>query len=716
VTNSSEVVHLRAAGTSLLLESGAEVLPVVRHWGADLGPLDDVALSDICLAALPGRGDSPFDTADQVSVLPEHRLAWNGRPGLQGSREGRSWSVAWRRTSQRVVREDDGTQVLVVRADDAAAQLGLEIRIGLTPQGVVTADAELVNEGPDAFCLGRLQLALPVPDRAVELLDFTGRHTLERVPQRGPFRLGIHAREARGGRPGLDSAYLLVAGTGGFGFRTGEVWGVHVGWSGNQQLYAERTPNGASLLGGGELLEHGEVRLEPGASYRSAPVVAVHAVGLDGLSARLHAWMRSRPGHPRQPRPVILNTWEAVYFDHDLDRLTALADRGAEIGAERFVLDDGWFGGRRDDTSSLGDWTVSEDVWPDGLGPLVDHVHSLGMEFGLWVEPEMVNLDSDLARQHPEWVFSAGGRTGPAARQQHVLDLAHPEAYTYVRDRLVDLLQTYQIAFLKWDHNRPLHDAGHTPAGTPGVHEHTLAVYRLMDELRARFPGLEIESCAGGGGRIDLGVLQRTDRVWASDCIDPLERQSIQRWTRLLIPPELVGTHVGAPTAHTTGRTHGLDFRAEAAIWGHMGVEWDVSGISPEDAGRLKAWITFHKEHRDLLHTGTVVNADHPADHVWVHGIVAQDRSSALYSVAAMSRGPVSPLGRLRLPGLDPERRYAVTVPTPGVTDTSGRHQWPIWARDGVTMTGLALGEAGVQMVPLDPERSHLIEVAPASD
>jgi alpha-galactosidase len=219
--------------------------------------------------------------------------------------------------------------------------------------------------------------------------------------------------------------------------------------------------------------------------------------------------------------------WEAVYFDHDLDRLTELARRAAAVGAERYVLDDGWFGSRREETRGLGDWTVSPEVWPDGLAPLADRVHDLGMQFGLWFEPEMVNPDSDLYRAHPEWVLGAA-RLPPSWRHQQVLNLAHPDAYAYILERLDALLTEYDIAYLKWDHNRDVVDAP--------VHAQTLAVYRLLDELRARHPGVEIESCSSGGARVDLGILARIDRVWGSDSNDALERQHIQRWTALLLP------------------------------------------------------------------------------------------------------------------------------------------------------------------------------------
>lgn len=403
-----------------------------------------------------------------------------------------------------------------------------------------------ITRHPDAdpapYDLAQVTALLPLPRRAGEILDFTGKWSRERSPQRRPLAHGTHARDVRRGKPGLDSPYLVAVGVPGFGFREGEVWGVHVAWSGDQRYLVEQLPEGAgvhaAVLGGGELLRAGEVRLAPGDTHRT-PVChyAWSGAGLDGLAGRFHTLLRDRPGHPRRPRPVILNSWEAVYFDHDPERLLRLADRAAEVGVERFVLDDGWFRGRRSDRAGLGDWTVDREVWPDGLTPLADHVRSLGMEFGLWVEPEMVNLGSDLARRHPEWVLAPARGAGPAARQQHVLDLSHPGVVDHLLGALDALVTEYGIAYLKWDHNREVHEAVNGPADRPAARAQVEALYGLLDTLRQRHPALEIESCASGGGRVDLGILARTDRVWASDCNDPVERQSIQRWTGQLLPP-----------------------------------------------------------------------------------------------------------------------------------------------------------------------------------
>ncbi|GIG92347.1 alpha-galactosidase [Plantactinospora endophytica] len=706
------LVHLRRAGVSLLLDGTDPGIPAVLHWGADLGPLTGPELADLGAALRrPARPGTPEGRA--VGILPEHTYAWFGRPGLSGHRAGRDWSPRFRRTDLRVRDgQDDTGATIVVTATDDAARLDLVLELELDPAGLLRLRAELANP-PDAdpYQLDGLVLGLPVPPQADELLDLTGRWCRERAPQRTPFTVGTRSRESRRGKPGLDASLLMVAGTAGFGFRSGDVWGVHLGWSGNHRIYAERTPDGEAVLGAGELLLPGEITLAPGERYRTPWLYASYGHGLDELSGRFHAHLRRTAEPERRARPVVVNTWEAVYFDHDLDRLTALADAAARVGAERFVLDDGWFLGRRNDQAGLGDWYVDPAVWPDGLHPLVAHVRGLGLEFGLWVEPEMVNPDSELARTHPEWILATGDRMPRQARWQQVLDLTHPEAYAHVLGRLDALVREYEIAYLKWDHNRDLLDAGHQPSGRPGVHGQTLATYRLLDTLRERHPGLQIESCSSGGGRVDLGILERTDRIWGSDCIDALERQSIQRWTQLLLPPELIGSHVGSARAHTTGRTHDLGFRAGTAFFGSFGIEWDITAASAEEERELTWWVALYKRHRTLVHGGTVVRVDHPDPALWVHGVVAPDRSEAIMAIVATATGtPVNP-GPVRLAGLDPDRRYLVRVVAPENADRILPAP-PAWTTDpGVRLTGRALAHAGLQAPPLRPEQLLLVHL-----
>ena len=568
----------------------------------------------------------------------------------------------------------------------------------------------LTNTAAQPYLVEELSVLVPVPDRVSEQLDCTGRHTHERVPQRREIASGVWLREGRGGRPGFESPTLLVAGTAGFGFRQGEVWAVHVGWSGNARYLLERRPSGFTVLGAGELLLPGEVVLLQSDTYATPWVYLVSSRdGLDGLSRQLHTFQRSLPAHPNSPRPVTLNTWEAVYFDHDLGTLESLAERAAAIGAERFVLDDGWFGSRRDPKAGLGDWVVSADAWPRGLHPLVAKVQTLGMQFGIWFEPEMVNPDSELYRHHPDWILSTGGRVPMTQRHQFVLDLSRDDVRDHLLGQLDAVLSEYPIDYVKWDHNRDLVDAGGArAAGAAVVHAHTLGYYSLLDELRRRHPGVEWESCASGGARIDLGVIERVQRFWTSDLTDPLGRQLLQRWTQLLIAPEYLGAHVCAPVNHTTGRTTSLDFRAATAFFLAMGVEWDLTRASAAELDRLGRWIALHKQHRPLLHRGESVRVDLAEPLVLIHGVVAADRSAAIFAYVQLDDLVTAPPPFL-LAGLDPRRRYQVTRVHPDPGDGA-------WRADGLELSGQVLHAVGLPAPPRRPMSADIVHLRAYAD
>ncbi len=715
--------YLHADGVGLIVEQRAGRLPGVLHWGADPRP-DPDDLAAIASAVRPALTSDTLDAEPQVSVVPEASAGWFGTPGLRGNRAGASFSP------QFIVREapDDPPDpaaaggTLRWRAADDAAGLALVLELRLTPEGLLLARAELTNTGPTPYRLDGLDLALPVPDVATELLDHTGRHLLERQPQRSPFVRGIHLRESRRARI-HDGTMLLAAGTARFGDRHGEVWGIHVGWSGNTRLAAECVqPGGVRLLSGGELLESGEIDLAPGDTYVTPWLWGSYGGhGLDELSGRFHRHLRARPEHPHSPRKVLLNVWEAVYFNHDLHRLKAIADAAAAVGVERFVLDDGWFHGRRRADAGLGDWWVDPEVWPDGLHPLVDHVRGLGMEFGLWFEPEMVNPDSDLARAHPDWILQPGdGRLPAPSRDQQVLDLAHPQAYATIRDAIDAILTAYDIGYVKWDHNRDLSEAGSLRTGRASVHEQTLAAYRLIDELRAAHPGVEFESCAGGGGRPDLGIMTRAERLWTSDTIDALERLTIQRGTELILPPEMLGAHIGAARSHTTSRTHDLSFRAASAVFHHLGLELDLTTLNAAELAELAGWIALYKDCRELFHTGTVVHAELPdgpdrEPAVFIRGVVAPDGREAVFAVHQVRAGLAVPPGRARIPGLDPGVRYRVELLAPGDRVAPSKPVTSPWWQDGVTLGGATLATVGLLLPPQHPEHTVLIRFRESS-
>lgn len=717
-------VHLRAAGVSLVIDLEAAV-PRVLHWGADLGddPETDAALR---LTSTPAILNNAPDVPRAFTVWPTEHDGWSGTPAQSGHAAGTATTPRPRLADAQVEWDASGGGRIRIRLHDEVTGLDADADYALDRFGVLTVSLSVerpagVDDGA-RYDLDGLRALLPVPARATDLLDFTGKWVRERSPQRGPLREGSHVRRARRGKPGHDSPFLLALGTAGFGFGHGEVWATHLAYSGDGEYLAERLPESAgalrSVLGAGELLRAGEVRLAPGERYDAPPVVFVYAAaGLDEVSHRLHQRLRARATHPSAPRPLTLNTWEAVYFDHDLPRLAALVERAVEVGVERLVLDDGWFRHRRSDRAGLGDWYIDEGVWPDGLSPLVDLVRGAGMQFGLWFEPEMINPDSDLARAHPDWILGPSQGAGVTARNQQVLDIARPEAWDYLLERVSSIVAAYDIDYLKWDHNRDLLEAvARRPDGDrPAVRAQTLALYRLIDELRRRHPGLEIETCSGGGGRVDLGILERTDRIWASDCNDPVERSRIERWTRTIVPPELIGSHLGDARSHTTSRVTDLSFRLITALTAHAGIEADLTTADAAQLAAITAWAELYREVRPLVHAGRVVNADLPDEQTQLSGIVAQDGSRALYTWSRLASSAEGQSGRIPLPGLDPRSRYTIRVRAELGEATRREVADPIWvaAATGaeLELPGSVLATAGLPLPALDPQQAMLFDV-----
>jgi alpha-galactosidase len=702
------MIYPSGAGTRLVLDADTEPdrLPIVRWVAADeYQPTDD----DIDVL---GRHRG-------APLLLEHSRGSFLRPGLRGHRiadaaaddardiAGRSWSTAF---VPAAIEEAAGVLTIDARDDDAGLQLRTEVEA--LAGGALRIRHVLTNVGAQPYVLDGLEVSVPVPEEYSELLDFTGRHERERTPQRHAMVDGLWLRESRGGRPGLDSPTMLIAGTQGFGFGHGAVLAVAVATSGNSVLAAQRSTAAGPMLGGGELLLPGEVVLRTGDSYLSPWLfVVAGAAGLDSIAAPLHIWQRSLPAHPAE-QPVTLNVWEAVYFDHDLARLTALVDLAARVGVERFVLDDGWFRGRRHDRAGLGDWEIDPEVWPDGLTPLIAAVRGAGMQFGLWFEPEMVNPDSELYRAHPDWILAASERIPLLQRNQLVLDLTNEDAYAYVLERLDALLTDNAIDYVKWDHNRELLEPGGSDHGhAPAAHAQTAAFYRLVDELRTRHPRVEFESCASGGGRIDLGVVERVQRFWTSDMTDALSRQAIQQWTVQLAAPEYLGAHISAPTSHQTGRTLDVDFRAATALFGSFGIEWDLTEAGPEDLERLAEWVDIYKQWRPLLHTGRVVRLDVTDPAVLAHGVVAVDRRSALIAHVQLDESTHNRGVALRVPGLEPARKYEASwlrPPAAGRVSRSPRLD-PSGPTGGVPVTGRQLAELGLWIPRRRPEQVLLI-------
>ena len=697
------MIHLRSHSVSVVIDYSSGV-PAIVHWG---GPLDDDRIDGALFDGPVLHG--ALDVVAALSVVPEHGSGYVARPGLEGSRvDGSDWSPRFTGAGEPAVNADRTRATF--ECVDVPAALQLHVELSLEPSGVLTTRATLTNIGNNEYRLGALRVTLPLPGHAVETMTMAGRWALEWQPVRDAWPSGTIAVENRGGRTSHDRPPIGFAGSSGFSEQNGEVWGVHLAWSGNTAVHFDAPSDGRRSTQCEELLSPGEIVLSPGASYTTPRVCAAYSgAGLNGVSQAFHRYARTSPTAPTTARPVTLNTWEAIYFDHDEAVVRRLADRAAAVGIERFVLDDGWFHGRRNDHAGLGDWWIDAAVWPNGLAPVIEHVRALGMQFGIWIEPEMVNPDSDLYRAHPDWALTDARYEPVLGRQQLVLDLTRPEVSTYLFERIDAVLSENDILYVKWDMNRSLLHASHDRRAA--VHGQTMALYALLDRLRAAHPAVEFESCASGGGRVDLEILDHTSRFWTSDCNDSLDRQQIQRGYSYVFPPERMGAHIGPSTSHTTGRTHSLAFRAITAMFGHFGVEWNLLDLGDDDLVALTDLIALHKELRPLLHDGEGFRLDHPNPTVLAHGVYAYDRREAIVTIAQLESPRTQRVEPLRMPGLLDDVRYDVSIiPVRGAAPRAASRQ-PRWVADGLVATGRQLAVLGVPMPSMWPESAVLIRV-----
>ena len=498
------MIHLNGAHSSIIFDQDGDTLNVI-HWGSRLSTINEESLRK---ATKNPHFHGGLDVTPRNLILREHSRGWIGHPSLRGHRSGQSVSN-WLVLQSAVQKE----QSLVATFVDSIAKIEVAITYTMTPSDVLLMDAVVANIGDGDYTLEHFKYWLPLPDQADEVLDFYGHWTKERTPQRRPIAYGLTTREGFEGRSGHDYTITQIALNNKTGYQSGSAWSLAMAWSGQNVHHVERLIDGNNSIGAGEYLLPGEVILAKGERY-SAPraIASFSAAGLDGITDNHYQWVRSRPNHVTKvrPRPLTLNMWEAVYFNHNFEGIKKIVDKAAEIGVERVVLDDGWFGSRRIDNKGLGDWVVSPEAWPQGLNPMIEYINSKGIEFGLWFEGEMVNPDSDLYRAHPDWILQEPGRIPVEGRWQQVLDITKEGAYNHVLEQVSAVLGAHNIAYIKWDHNRHLTDP--ISDGRPAARKQTQAIYRMFDELKRRHPGLEIESCASGGGRIDLRMIEHADR------------------------------------------------------------------------------------------------------------------------------------------------------------------------------------------------------------
>ena len=679
--------RLDGGSSTLVLASGGGI-PEVIYWGRSLPISEDLAT--LAHASSLDVTGGMLDSVPALSLCPQAVDLFPGQPGLTlRDIDGRAIVPDFKLDTADI--SETGITFECVD-DDYDYDIALRLEIACDPEtGVLTLRTHVICQ-QEIRTIWVAAPTLPLPYGVDKTIEFAGKWTGEFQRHENPMTQGARLRESNTGRSGHETfpALIVPSDNGCMGF--------HYGWSGGHKMVSAQLSDGRRYVQFGNATNSS---LIPHHFAASEKLYAVWAETENDMAAALQKFARKtlcRPYNAETPHPVHYNCWEAIYFDHNIEVLKDIATRAAALGAERFVLDDGWFGNRDDDTSSLGDWDIDRRKYPDGLTPLIDHVQSEGMRFGIWFEPEMVNKESQLYNDHPEWVL--GGDEQPLGRNQLTLNLDHEGVTDYLFDKIHAVLDEYDIDYVKWDHNRvlPLKDDGQTRA-----------FYRLIDALKRKHPNVDFESCASGGGRIDYGVLEYCSRVWLSDSNDALERWRMQTSASAFLPNEIMGSHVGPRICHTSGRILPMQFRAWVAASRHMGFEMDPRELTDEDAEILKEVTTWYKMNRDWLHAGTIHNLPQTDPATMGEIQIAEDGSRFVAMMAQMTvSDQVSP-HRIRLTGLDPDQSYQVSLRNPQDAATVSRGNVALRAQP-VTLSGRALMDHGVQTPNAFPATMWVIE------
>ncbi len=622
----------------------------------------DHTYREVTLALDFAESSSPSAAHDAVRApIRDVRLRYAGHEVVRDAEPGGAPRHGLR------PRASEPRETLRVRFEDPAQPFAVAACYRLTPEhDVIERWLELENRGARAVRVSQCFFASAhLPAGRWELVHASGGWAAEFQSERVLLPVGTTILESRSVQTGfLHHPFFLLCPADGACEDAGLVWFGQLAWSGAWRLAFEQRSNGGLIVHGGYCPFDFELVLAPGERHVT-PALALGCCddGFGGASRRMHAWLRERvlplPDPAPAVRPVLYNSWEATYFELSLEGQLRLAERAAALGVELFCVDDGWFGARRSDRAGLGDWFPRPEIFPQGLRPLADGVHALGMQFGLWVEPEMANADSELYRKHPDWVLHFAGRPRTEERNQLLLDLGRAEVVEYLERCLVRLLEDTPIDFLKWDMNRYATEPG-SVAGRAIWRRHAEAVYGLLDRLRARFPALAIESCASGGGRIDAGILARTDQVWTSDNTDALARVGIQEGFSLAYPAAAMTCWVTHERNHQTGRRLPLGLRFDVAMRGVLGIGSDLGALDDAELADYARWIAFYKRIRPVVQHGELYRLASPAQGgTSVIEYALRDASEAVVSCVALERRIGQALGPARLRALDPRASYA---------------------------------------------------------
>ncbi|MGB9857401.1 MAG: alpha-galactosidase [Dictyoglomaceae bacterium] len=682
----TKIFHITAKDSSYIMKIFKDKYLAHIYWGKRINDSD---FSDALLVSPFGANPDPNDKTYTLDSLPQEYPAY-GRsdfrhPAYQIEQEDGSRITDLRFKSFKIYDGKpklDGLPATYVEDESEAQTLEIELFDELInlkvilfytayrDYNVITRSTKFVNLGNKKLKILRaLSIAVDFNTDKFDVLHLWGSWARERFIERKPLIHGLQVIESTRGESSHQHNPFFALLSKDAGEKYGDVYGFSLVYSGNFAIFIEVDQfNNTRVSMGINPFEFTWI-LNPNESFQTPEVVMVYSdKGLGGMSRTYHRLYRKRlcRGEYRDKRrPILINTWEATYFDVNEEKLLNLAKEAKELGIELFVLDDGWFGERNNDTSSLGDWYVNRRKIPSGLDGLGKKLNEMGLKFGLWFEPEMVSPNSELYRKHPDWCIQVKGRTLSQCRNQYVLDITRKEVRKEILRMIKEILSSAPIEYVKWDMNRPLTEVGSLalePERQKEVfHRYVLALYEMIDELTREFPHILFEGCSGGGGRFDPGILYYMPQIWTSDDTDAIERLKIQYGTSIVYPPISMSAHVSAVPNHQVGRITPLETRGYVAMSGSFGYELDLTKISSQEKEKIKKQIEFYKEIEHIVHEGDFYRLINPFEEnagAWM--FVTPDKKEAFVVYVNILAEPNPPFKRLKLDGLDPNKKYKV--------------------------------------------------------
>ncbi|WP_336781676.1 alpha-galactosidase [Paenibacillus illinoisensis] len=676
IDESQHIFHLQSRVTSYVIQI-IDGFPLLVYWGQRLsekGNLENLVPRlekkepDSMPQEYPQYGAGDFRSpAYQVQLADGSRITelrykgystGAGKPGIEG-------------LPYVYTESDHEADTLELELEDAYSGMTVLLQYSIFMDGAITRSASFKNNGQSTVRLLRaLSANVDLYGKSnYELLYLAGHWAREAQLQRRPLGPGGTSLGSRRGMSSHQHNPFAAVVSPGADEEHGEVFAVNLVYSGNFHAEAEVDAFGVVRLGIGLNPFDFCWMLAPGESFQTPEAVLVYSnEGIGGMSRIYHRLYRNRlcrGVHRDKERPILVNNWEATYFNFTADKIEAIAETGSQLGIELLVLDDGWFGKRDSDNSSLGDWVEDRRKLPNGLRDLAERIERQGLQFGLWFEPEMISPDSELYRKHPDWCLHAEGRRRTEARWQLVLDLSRPEVRDYLYNALADIFANVPVSYVKWDMNRPLTEicsAAALPENQQEIaHRYVLGLYELINKLTTAFPQILFESCSSGGGRFDPGMLYYMPQTWTSDNTDAVERLKIQYGTSLVYPVSTIGAHISAVPNHQVHRETSLKFRGDVAMSGNFGYELDLTQFTDAEKIQVKEQVAMYKEHRSLIQKGDLFRLRSPFqgnETSWM--FVSEDRCEAIVFYFQVLAKPNPATDVLQLRGLDHSYMYEV--------------------------------------------------------